>query len=102
MTEQVVEDLENTMRVLDAHGWCQGVSHNRDGQVCLEGALAVAVSGTPTLFGATIQQCGRFNAGLRALNNALGGYAHQYNDLPTTSVEDVKLLLKRTIEEASK
>lgn len=102
MTEQVKQDLEETIRILDERGWCQHVLQNSVGQVCLEGALALAVC--DNVHGIVHA---RLNEALRQVNQILAAefgtdMAHVYNDRPSTSAEDVKLLLKRAIEESAK
>jgi hypothetical protein len=125
---QVSEDLEAAYAYLDEHGWCQGAAQpNSDGNVCIEGAIAAVTMGHPALWSVRsgdpgmyfkrsgelihypdAQDVKRHEACIYALINAapqrrdivLNDQIYPYNDHESTTVEDVKLLLKRAIEAA--
>lgn len=118
---QVSEDIRGAMVVLDARGWCQGVVQpNADGNVCIEAALAKVILGASHAWsergGSTNyspEDVGRYMSAIHALREALPDEAKKHslyrgpnrpddiywwNDLKSTTVEDVKLLMKRAIE----
>lgn len=94
------EILQKTYDTLEARGWCQGLHQNQQGQVCLEGAFALASGASlpssmntamPGVQAAWLLLCEtvRKETGIDA--------PHAWNDDPATSVEDVKLVLKKAI-----
>lgn len=117
MTEQIKKILEDTYDILEQRGWCQGIHMQSDGRVCLEGAAILACGGALTVLPSGEVQVdyayGGLGAHLPAAFAALGREAAKmtgasgpptilpfmFNDGDGRSVEDIKLLLKRTIEE---
>jgi hypothetical protein len=101
--------LQKTYDVLDARGWCQNVHQSSDGRVCLEGAFAYAigaqiVEGVPS-YDYRMEEPEN-DAAWRILCNTVKEETGieaplNWNDHPSTSVEDVKLVLKKAIERES-
>ncbi len=102
--DQVTQDLQEAYDILEERGWCQK-HFVEDGRVCLDGALIQAIS--PNAYHFAIEQDGvrrYYTAALRI--NQVMDYASDkwgeeriwyFNDDPQTSVEDVKLVLKKAI-----
>ena len=91
--------------VLRTHGWTQGEPQDEEGSVCLLGALALAE------FGQVFLPWRRGDAGYIRwwnLTHPLQQLLHQetgepwdvakWNDRPSTSQEDVELLLKKAAQ----
>lgn len=106
---QVREDLEGAVAVLDAHGWCQGSYQKMDGRVCAKGAVRATVLGhSGSVFIEDKGHLQRVIDAEAALSAAVPSDVvtpHEqncriafYNDLDSTSAEDVKLMFKRAIE----
>lgn len=104
----VPEVIEQASKELDKRGWCQHADHNSDGNVCAMGAVnealtALDITGMDHLRLATDTNL--------ALSSYVPGFdpsewtlAHPvavYNDLPTTSMEDIQLMFKNVKESLS-
>ena len=115
MSEQIRQDLEATYTYLEAKGWCQRTGMERDGRVCLEGALAYVTMGEVSMWGATKMHSRRHCLALSALRNSLnlepdpfcsinyqlwdGISLWKWNDQPGRTVQDVKDLIRKTIKD---
>lgn len=121
--------IRNGIVELEKRGWCQGATTNRDGQVCLQGSLVAAVGGTFVRLEAIDgwerwtylingDQAAAILEARAALDIATGRHgtggvpkewltatapvsipAPQFNDLETTTQEDVILLMKDVAED---
>lgn len=115
----IAELLDRAVGEIDARGWCQGTVQNKAGQVCARGAMNIAVFGEATIdmnaapyrskegcaaLGLLYHACDfvvqqLYSSGVRdpsfnARAVALGSIP-AFNDDPMTTVEDVRLVLKR-------
>lgn len=99
------ETLQKAYDILEAKGWCQGVHQDGRGQVCLEGAFALAVgckiiAGLPENEGqmdAPEAQQAWLNLVYTVEEETGFDVPYNWNDHPSTTVEDVKLILKKAI-----
>ncbi len=95
--------------VIDERGWYQGDYEAADGRVCLVGALSVAVCGRPWTPEIDADGEEAVCAALARLKDRLvadgmprhvaDDIAGRWNDDPSTTEEDVRLLLKRAAVE---
>ncbi len=95
--EDVASVLQDAVELIDQHGWCQGTGQDDDGRFCVEGAV------NQVLIYERQYSDGLATASFHAIQINLpapytGGLPRYYNDDPSTSVEDIKLLFKRSIE----
>ena len=103
------------VEVLDERGWYQGYYVDPEGcKVCVAGALAVVLGGTPTSEDAdgpeVIWPAGQDGKALRnywyrtvdGLAAVVPGGIGQWNDAPRRTVEEVKAALLRAAEEAER
>ncbi len=98
--EDVIAVLELALDMIEKNGWCQGGSGmNDDGQICVEVALSYArVSlGRDGWMEARKVVQSQVPERFRDHTNGYTSIAF-YNDAPSTSLEDIKLLFKRSIE----
>ncbi len=117
--DQTTEDLQAAYDSLEQHGWCQCAFQRRDGSVCLDGAIRMAISGVQWLpeSGDLPWQVGvggdwRLNkryasatgritrtilAEYGAVTSGVCGNIFAWNDDRSRTVEDVKLILKKAI-----
>lgn len=94
------EILQKAHDALEAKGWCQGGFQDGQGRVCLEGAFALATGTNHPCFidmaAPGVQQAWLLLC--ETVQKETGFDApHAWNDDPSTSVEDVKLVLKKAI-----
>lgn len=109
-TEQLIADLLASAEVIRRQGWVQGKEQTPSGQVCLFGALGVAVglshycngrwsSDAPGLFrlspGVLDQKFHRAQLAQQALSRLAGTSIINYNDARERTVEDILLLLEQ-------
>lgn len=124
MTYDTTQDLQNAYDILESRGWCQGNFAKDDNRVCLDGALRKAVIGSHNIrcktTGASMQwntwtqeQADRLEAAQQKLVDTIkldypgtgrtGVPAHTiiwcWNDAPERTIEDVKLILKKAIND---
>lgn len=100
-TEYTRAVLECALDTLNERGWCQGTMLDSEGRVCALGALSVAITKTWQLYETDLRI-----ASSSALSVAEDVFEvdhpndkiARWNDAPSTTVEDVKLLIKRAIE----
>lgn len=100
--------LQDTYDVLEQRGWCQGALRKADGRVCLEGAFATATCDNKDalLVLKTEEQRVAWERLCQAVSDyrgmpfPLGASPWVFNDDPKTTVEDVKLVLKKAIHDA--
>lgn len=91
------------MRYLDGHGWCQHVSVDDDGRVCVQGATAHAVlgAGRYVLVGRSFDvrwlAC---DAALKAQLSARWYDVPDFNDHGDTTLADIRGLFARAIDAA--
>jgi hypothetical protein len=115
--------LQRALDVLDRDGWCKGTLQNADGQLCLMGALQKGAAiefgyikaeeripdGKHEIHDWDLERT--YRSALRAVENVLPINQREllddiwapgpasYNDHSSTTEEDIKLLLKRAMEE---
>lgn len=94
------EILQKTYDTLEARGWCQGLHQNQQGQVCLEGAFALATGASHAIYinmaAPGVQEAWTLLCATVLTETGITA-PHAWNDDPATSVEDVKLVLKKAI-----
>lgn len=110
----VQRGLERAYGILEKRGWCQGHHTNPGGQVCLEGALVMG-AGMWSQPNATdlhpfTPEVGRLRDQMLTVVKTVlvregqidPGYpaVFDWNDADERTVEDVKLILKKSIEYA--
>lgn len=103
--EHTRQVLEQALVELDKRGWCQGVSVNDEGHVCVLGSFDAAVgelwkaTGNNRVVGGTYARIAlhKIINNVRKYDESLTSIAN-WNDDPARSVEDVKLAIKRAIE----
>ncbi len=106
--DQTTQDLQAAYDYLEEHGWCQGVFVKSDGKVCLDGALCRAMgylnfnsSNELEFSGPKSFQERHRNAILRIMLTLISeGFERNlwaWNDASERTVEDVKLILKKAI-----
>jgi len=104
------EILQKAYDALEERGWCQGGLTQPDGKLCLEGAFIAAANGDvhPSDVAILVAADDRpdVNAAWRKLTQAVKeetGAAYYgvwaWNDAAGRSVEDVKLVLRKAIED---
>jgi hypothetical protein len=103
MMDQTTQDLQAAYDYLEEHGWCQEMFQAADGRVCLDGALMIATVGyayviEPGLVDQT-SLARHLNARNRVRSELGGGGIFGWNDSPERSIEDVKLILKKAINQ---
>ena len=90
---------------IEEHGWCQNSLQNKEGKVCLEGAVVKVIGGRITKDGLgfackDMESHLRVNEAFDAVMEALGGEdllsIPAYNDAETTTKQDVLTLLEKT------
>ena len=96
--KRVVFLLQEADRLLTRRGWCQFRRNEKDGSICLIGALELAsVKVHPAARGFA------YGMALDILREVTGISANwrlpNWNDLPDRSVEDVHLALKKGIKQ---
>ena len=99
----VAEVLAKARDVLAERGWLQGDFDDPDtGAVCAWGAISVAATGQPMPLTENTEACRLGLAAYEHLNRytmrEFGRGAHQWNDRPSTTAEDVFLALKHAEE----
>lgn len=120
MTYDTTQDLQNAYDILEHRGWCQGNFAKDDNRVCLDGALRKAALGSQNTVAITSkwtpltqEQADRLEAAQQKLVDAIkldypgtgrtGVPAHRiiwcWNDAPERTIEDVKLILKKAIND---
>ncbi|MFB7107257.1 DUF6197 family protein [Streptomyces hydrogenans] len=104
MQPEAKKILEDTYKILEERGWCQGVMQKVDGRVCLQGAFEAAVGADMyDVFVSDVQPCAQeawtaVRYAVADVNGGLHQAPHHWNDEPHRTVEDVKLVLKKAIE----
>lgn len=117
---QLTEDLQKAYDHLEAHGWCQGYFAKEDGKVCLDGALRKGAQDDTKMPApwSTFYTDSSYPARLCAVQEQLAKAIKldfesvsyegapdyrviwDWNDDPERSVEDVKLVLKKSIADS--
>lgn len=118
MTDMTPADiLRQASKNIDEHGWGQGTFQNNDGQVCMSGALNMAATGWASMapcndietYHAWQSARNLLNAQCRGELVALGwpsdvlddwSVIPSYNDREDRTIEDVRLVFKRALQEA--
>jgi hypothetical protein len=102
--DQVTQDLQTAYDILEERGWCQGHFAD-DGKVCLDGALIQAISPNSRVFVVEVDKLRRYNTAARRILQSMEFVSENvqeeaiwdFNDNVQTTVEDVKLTLKKAI-----
>lgn len=101
MTDQATREaaadlLDGALDILHERGWCQQVFAARDGSVCIAGALTTAAGGQSHVFLLSVEpNYDAWHAARQALDDACEMQVETFNDLSTTTREDVLLVAKR-------
>lgn len=74
------------------HGWCQHKPRERDGSVCLRGALDVVCVKIHPQLGPMVEG---YAAMVAAIHEITGMYPIEYNDAPGRTKEEILALLDR-------
>jgi hypothetical protein len=120
MTFDTAKDLQTAYDILEHRGWCKGNFAKGDGHVCLDGALRRATLGSQNTVPIiekwnpqTDEQSDRLAAAQKKLADTIaldypvdmrtGVPNHTkiwgWNDDPDSTVEDVKLILKKAVND---
>lgn len=104
------ETLRKAAEIMSERGHCKGALENGAGEVCANGAIILALKEEDGVARATMghvfdKEYDAFKRAADALARSLStGWSRfriaAWNDLPTTSGEDVILALKRAAEDA--
>lgn len=115
--EPSARDIINRAReILERDGWCQGSAHKDDGTHCTMGALSIAADelqadpAVTTLEGqwCPVRGSELYMEAARLVSGQLGegypkgagsGAVPVWNDLDTTTLEDVMLVLKKAVHD---
>lgn len=91
--------LYQAIAVLEERGWCQHISEDAQGRVCLGGSLEAARKNAHEATRAWLEvwrQRQAYRTAMQTLVTAIAPYTIPlYNDAPERSVEDVISMLKR-------
>ena len=91
--------LEKAAEIQVTRGHCKGTLQDAEGRVCLQGALFLACGitldhdGTPSFYSSPMS-ARLFDQAHLYVYRHLGSGSHRWNDLPTTSGEDVVQVLR--------
>lgn len=120
MTYDTTQDLQNAYDILESRGWCQGNFAKGDNRVCLDGAVRSATLGSQNNIPIlekwnpqSYEQRDRLEAAQKKLADTIeldypvdvrtGVPSHTkiwcWNDDKSRTVEDVKLILKKAIND---
>lgn len=118
MEENMQDIADRTLEVLDERGWFQGgLIHSSEGSVCIFGALHIATGSEAHYRGhycigkknadgtwlsvwteAGVEMSKRYTTAIKALFPGRPSHPANFNDDPLTTLEDVKLVIKRAGE----
>lgn len=89
--------------VIEERGWCQRAFQQRDGSVCLIGALSVVLTGAATADSAALKPYRDTVASLGFMTD-IGGFmsAVAWNDAPERTKEEVLARLREGCVEAAR
>lgn len=85
---QTSQDLLAAADYIERHGWCQGKMIDKDGRVCVVGALASVITAIPAI------RAPRIKVAQQALVSQLRMPVTIWNDQPGNTQEKVLKLLK--------
>ncbi len=102
--DQITQDLQAAYDYLEEHGWCQHSFEADDGKVCLAGAVLRATGYHRDFWGddtsaARYKNKERYENATSQIYKVLQTGIFGWNDASERTVEDVKLILKKAIND---